>query len=76
MTTPTAAPARAKPILRTTESTTNRVRALAATMSGRLAGRRVTQDDLIAALCDLADDLAAERDDRLFRFVERRLGAE
>jgi hypothetical protein len=45
---------RAKPILRTTDATADRVRALAGRMSSKLEGRRVTQDELISALIGLA----------------------
>lgn len=45
---------RAKPIIRTTDATADRVRALAGRMSSMLGGRRVTQDELVGALVDLA----------------------
>jgi hypothetical protein len=44
---------RAKPIIRTTDATADRVRALAGRMSSKLGGRRVTQDELVRALADL-----------------------
>jgi hypothetical protein len=64
MTTPgTADQDRSKATLRTRDETTDRIRALCGLMSSGLGGRRVTQDELIAALADMGernpDDLRA-----------------
>lgn len=47
--------AKTKPVLRTTDATTGRVRALIGAMSAELGGRRITQEEIVAALATLGE---------------------